>query len=164
MPFSIRELYLNGNARYWRPEALKEKTAARRARYVQTRNALVKAIVDSGGRVLAGSDAPEWLMGYGWTLHRELASLVEAGLTPFQALRAATSAPADFLGERSEWGTIEAGKRADMVLVAGNPLEDIRNTGRIEGVALGGRWLDQSALRELIAVATRRLQPFTTRQ
>ena len=121
------------------------------------RNRLVKAIADSGGKIMAGSDTPEWFFGYGWTLHREMESLVAAGLTPYQALAAATRNPAEFLRASKEWGTIEPGKRADLVLISGNPLEDIRNTARIEGVSVGGRWLDKAERDRMIAAATQRL-------
>jgi imidazolonepropionase-like amidohydrolase len=117
----------------------------------------VKAIADSGGKIMAGSDTPEWFFGYGWTLHRELESLVAAGLTPYQALAAATRNPAEFLRATKEWGTIETGKRADLVLVTGNPLEDIRNTARIEGVSVGGRWLDARERERMIGEAVKRL-------
>ena len=126
-------------------------------RWVEVRNRLVKAIADSGGKIMAGSDTPEWFFGYGWTLHREMESLVAAGLTPYQALAAATRNPAEFLRASKEWGTIERGKRADLVLVAGNPLEDIRNTAKIEGVAVGGRWLDKAERERMIASAVQRL-------
>lgn len=126
-------------------------------RYVDVRNRLVKAIADSGGKIMAGSDTPEWFFGYGWTIHRELESLVAAGLTPYQALAAATRNPAEFLRASEEWGTIERGKRADLVLLAGNPLEDIRNTGRIEAVSVGGRWLERNERERMIAAAAARL-------
>jgi hypothetical protein len=80
------------------------------------RNALVKAIHDSGGRIMAGSDTPEWFHAYGFGLHRELQALVQAGLTPWQALEAATRNPAEFLGGARDWGTIAQGMRADLVL------------------------------------------------
>jgi imidazolonepropionase-like amidohydrolase len=118
---------------------------------VEVRNRLVKAITDSGGKVMAGSDTPEWFHLYGFGLHRELQALVEAGLTPWQALRSATRYPAEYLKQQGEWGTIENGKRADFVLLAANPLTEIRNTTRIEGVALGGRWLTRSDLDRLLA-------------
>ena len=153
MPADMRELYLGAREKYWQNPA----SEARRMRWVQVRNRLVKAIADSGGKIMAGSDTPEWFFGYGWTLHRELESLVAAGLTPYQALAAATRTPAEFLRGSKEWGTIETGKRADLVLVTGNPLEDIRNTARIEGVAVGGRWLDAAERERMIQVATERL-------
>ena len=153
MPAELRRLYLGAREKYWADAA----SEARRMRYVQVRNRLVKAIADSGGRIMAGSDTPEWFFGYGWTIHRELESLVEAGLTPYQALAAATRSPAEFLRASKEWGTIERGKRADLLLLAGNPLEDIRNTGRIEAVVLGGRWLDGAERGRMIAAAAERL-------
>jgi imidazolonepropionase-like amidohydrolase len=153
MPPRHRALYLRAHEQYWKHPA----TEARRRRYVEVRNQLVKAISDAGGKIMAGSDAPEWFFGYGFTLHRELEALVAAGLTPYQALSAATRTPAEFLHALTEWGTIEPGKRADLVLLAANPLEDIQNTTRIEGVAIGGRWLERPALERMIQTAARRL-------
>ncbi len=129
IPPKVRALYLGARKKYWETAA----TEARRRRFVEIRNGLTKRIADAGGRILAGSDTPEWLMAYGWTLHRELVALVIAGLTPYQALEAATRNPAEFLGATREWGTIERGKCADLVLVSGNPLADIRNTDRLDG-------------------------------
>ncbi len=153
MPPELRTLYLGAREKYWKSPA----TEPRRMRWVQVRDRLVKAIADSGGKIMTGSDTPEWFFGYGWTLHRELESLVAAGLTPYQALTAATRNPAEFLRASKEWGTIEAGKRADLVLLAGNPLEDVRNTARIEGVSMGGRWLDTAERQRMIAMAVERL-------
>ena len=104
---------------------------------------------------MAGSDTPEWFHVYGFALHRELLNLVKAGLTPYQALAAATVNPAAFLGASAEWGTVERGKRADFVLVGANPLEDIRNTARIDGVSLGGRWFDRPELDLMVTLAAR---------
>jgi imidazolonepropionase-like amidohydrolase len=144
MPPKHRALYLGAHERYWK----NPPTEARRRRYVAVRNRLVKAIADAGGKIMAGSDSPEWFFGYGFSLHRELESLVAAGLTPYQALVAGTRNPAEFLHALTEWGIIETGKRADLVLLAANPLEDIRHTNRIEGVSLGGRWLEPNFRRK----------------
>ncbi len=153
IPPKIRALYLGARTKYWKTAATEE----RRRRYVETRNRITKVIADKGGKLLAGSDTPEWLMAYGWTLHRELEHFVEAGLTPYQALETATRNPAEFLGETKEWGTIEPGKRADLVLVTGNPLENIRNTAKIEAVSVGGRWVPRAELERMIAMASERL-------
>jgi imidazolonepropionase-like amidohydrolase len=153
MPPADRKLYLGAREKYWSQAASEE----RRMRYVEVRNRLVKAIADSGGKIMAGSDTPEWFFGYGWTIHRELESLVATGLTPYQALAAATRNPAEFLRASKEWGTIEKGKRADLLLLEANPLEDIRNTARIEAVSVGGRWLDRAERERMIAEAAKRL-------
>jgi imidazolonepropionase-like amidohydrolase len=157
MPAGMRALYLRGREQYWSTAAEAVRTEARRRRYVEVRNRIVKAIVDSGGKVMAGSDAPDWFMSPAWTLHRELATFVQAGLTPFQALETATVNPAQFLNASAEWGTIERGKRADLVLLAGNPLEDINNTTRIEGVSVGGRWITRAELDRMVDTAIQRI-------
>lgn len=128
----------------------------RRARYVAVRNKLIKAIHDAGGKILAGSDTPEWLLLYGYTLHRELRALNEAGLSPYAALAAATRNPAEFFGTLQTTGTIERGKRADLVLLEANPLTSIANTERRAGVMLKGRWFAQTELdRALDEIAPR---------
>jgi imidazolonepropionase-like amidohydrolase len=159
MPANFRRLYLRARERYWNPANDSVRTAERRRRYVEFRNRVVKAIADSGGaaRILAGSDSPDWFMGYGWTMHRELESLVRAGLTPYQALAAGTRNVAEYFGGSRDWGTIEVGKRADLVLLNANPLEDIRNTTRIDAVAVGGRWLARAELDRMIAAASERI-------
>lgn len=150
-PPKHRDLYLQAHERYWK----NPPSEARRKRWVEVRNQLVKEIAAAGGKILAGSDTPEWFFGYGFTLHREMESLVDAGLTPYQALSAATCNAAEFLHAKTEWGTIEKGKRADLVLLSGNPLENIRNTTQIEGVSIGGKWLDKNKLKDMIQTASR---------
>lgn len=153
IPPDVRSLYTNAMNRYWtNPPAERH-----RARWVALRDRLTKAIVDSGGRIMAGSDTPEFLFVYGYSLHRELESFVTAGLTPYQALVAATRNPAEYLGALNDFGTLERGKRADLVLLSANPLDDIRNTTRIEGVAVGGRWLERAELDRMVERASVRM-------
>jgi imidazolonepropionase-like amidohydrolase len=153
-----REGYMRALTRYWSPANAQYRTEARRRRYVEVRNALTKAIHDSGGKLLAGSDSPEWFMAYGRTLHRELEAFVEAGLTPYQSLLTATRNPAEFLGASAEWGTVEIGKRADLLMLSADPLADIRHTTSIDGVALGGRWFTKEELDTMIRQAADRLR------
>ena len=84
-------------------------------------------------------------------MHDELGLFVQAGLTPMEALQAATRNPADFLGELSSQGTIERGKIANLVLLDANPLENIRNTQRINAVVLNGRYLPKETLQRMLA-------------
>ena len=106
---------------------------------------LVRAFRDSGVTLLAGTDAGGSIpMTPGWSLHDELQLLVGAGLTPYEALRAATANAGEFLARHfhaGASGTITPGARADLVLLDANPLVDIRNTRRIQGVVLRGEWV-----------------------
>lgn len=110
---------------------------------------LTKALFDGGVMLLAGTDS-----GFGGgpmpgpSLHEELSLFVDAGLTPYQALETATRNPAIAFGQSDEFGTIEVGKRADMVLLNTNPLDDIHNTTDIAGVMLRGQWLPQTELQQ----------------
>jgi imidazolonepropionase-like amidohydrolase len=123
---------------------------ARRREYVRVRNLLVREIHRAGGKIMAGSDTPEWFMLYGFTLHRELRSLVEAGLSPYAALEAATRTPAEYLNALERTGTVAAGKRADLLLLEANPLDSIANTERRAGVMVRGRWLPDAELRAML--------------
>lgn len=100
--------------------------------------ALVGGFHRAGGIVLAGTDCPNVAIVSGFSLHRELELLVRAGLSPMDAIMAATRRPAERLGRRDVFGTIAAGRAADLVLLAANPLADIRNVGRIERVIARG--------------------------
>lgn len=114
----------------------------------------------AGVRLLAGSDAAVVFMYPGWSLHGELASLVaHVGLTPAEALRAATVNPAAFFGLDHEPGAVAPGYRADLVLLTGDPLADVRHTRDIAGVVRDGRWYDRAALDALLARAAREAQP-----
>jgi imidazolonepropionase-like amidohydrolase len=87
----------------------------------------------------------------GFSLHDELANFVEAGFTPMESLETATSNPAKFLGMEGRLGSVEPGKVADLVLLSANPLEDIRNTQKINAVVADGRLFDRVALDQILA-------------
>lgn len=109
----------------------------------------------AGVPILAGTDTSNPYCMAGFSLHDELALLVEAGLSPLSALQAATIVPARCLETDADQGSVEAGKRADLVLLDANPLEDISHTTKIHAVVRGGQWLDRAALDELLAKAER---------
>lgn len=100
----------------------------------------------AGVKFIAGTDVLNPFCFPGFSLHDELAILVEAGLSPMDALQTATLNPARFLGKEKDFGTIAQGKIADLVLLDANPLEDIRNTTKINSVVVNGRLLDRNAL------------------
>lgn len=121
---------------------------------------VARALYRAGLPILAGTDAGVPFSLPGWSLHEELELLVEAGLTPAEALAAATRGPAEALGRLDELGTVEPGKRADLVLLRDDPLQDIRNTREIEAVVLDGRLLGREDLERILAeVETRATAP-----
>jgi tetratricopeptide (TPR) repeat protein len=107
---------------------------------------LLRALLDADVPLMVGTDATNIGPVAGFAIHQELAELVRSGLTPFQALQAATVNPARYFGRTEEFGSIAPGRRADLLLVSANPLTDIANVRQISGVALHGRWFDHEAL------------------
>lgn len=109
---------------------------------------LTKAFYEKGGKLMAGSDTilPGLVPGY--ALHRELKEMVDAGLTPFAALQTATTRPFEFLGEINTAGTIDVGKRSDLVLVDENPLKDISGASKVSGVLMRGRWIGADEIKK----------------
>lgn len=104
----------------------------------------------AGVGLLAGTDPFNPYCIPGFSLHDELALFVQAGLTPAEALRTATINPAVFFGREADMGTVAKGKIADLVLLDANPLQDIRNTTRINAVVVNGRLLDRATLDKML--------------
>ncbi|HSM36399.1 MAG TPA: amidohydrolase family protein [Longimicrobiales bacterium] len=129
--------------------------------FVDLRRRLIKALHDAGVPILLGSDAPQIFNVPGFSMHEELAALVAAGLTPYQALRTGTVNVADHLGA-ADRGVVAEGMAADLVLLRANPLEDVANVGEVAGVMIQGRWLGADEIAsglEAIAEANRSSAP-----
>jgi imidazolonepropionase-like amidohydrolase len=119
-------------------------------RYYELDRSLIARMRRAGVRFLAGTDAGDPFSIPGFSLHDELQMLVEAGLTPMEALQSATHNAAQFLHRSDQFGTIAPGLRADLVLLDRDPLLDIRNTRAIAAAVVGGRYFDRSALDRLL--------------
>jgi hypothetical protein len=126
-----------------------EQYAGRRALFLRLIG-LVGEMQRAGVGILAGTDPPARGVFPGFSLHDELALLVQAGLTPMEALQTATRNPARFLGTLDSFGTIEKGKIADLVLLEANPLEDIHNTRKVAAVVFGGRLISKPELQMML--------------
>ena len=101
---------------------------------------------------MAGTDAlGAPLIVPGTSLHQELQLLAESGLTPYEALRTATVNAAVLLGQEKDFGTITVGKRADLVLVDRNPLQDLIAVRQPVGVMVRGRWFSRDELQRMLA-------------
>ncbi len=125
-------------------------------RFVAIRAKLIKALNDAGAGLLLGSDAPQVLNVPGFSIHHELRALVEAGLTPYEALRTGTVNVVQFVGQPGDFGVVKAGARADLILLDADPLRDVANVQRRSGVMLGGRWLPEQQIQaDLARIANR---------
>jgi imidazolonepropionase-like amidohydrolase len=120
----------------------------------------VRALRDAGAGILLGTDMGNPFVTAGFAVHEELGYLVEAGLTPFEALRAGTADAARCMDAARDWGTLAIGLRADLLLLDANPLEDVRHAARRAGVVLNGRWFPEA---ELQAELERRARSFEAR-
>jgi imidazolonepropionase-like amidohydrolase len=133
-----------------------------RKRFVEIRDRITRELSRAGAKLLAGSDSPNFFQVVGFGIHTELKALVEAGLSPYAALEAATRNPAEYLQAAREFGSVEPGKRADLLVVEADPLKDIGNLKKRVGVMTRGRWLPESELQtmlEEVAAAAARLSP-----
>ena len=111
---------------------------------------MAKLIFKNGGRFLTGTDCLNTYVLAGFSIHEELQELVSAGLPEFEVLKAATVNAAEFLKRQNDIGTVEPGKIADLVLLNGNPLKDISNTRKIDGVMIKGKWLDANQINNML--------------
>ena len=113
------------------------------------RLAMIAALHRAGVRIAIGSDTPNPFVLPGISVHLELANFVAAGLTPAEALAAATIAPARMLGLEKDQGSVEVGKRADLLLLSANPLDSVANASARVGLIMGGRWYAEEELRAM---------------
>lgn len=152
-------------ARSWRPENnfLKNSTPARAASSRKKgdvmRKKLVKALHDAGARLLLGTDYGNPYVVPGFSVQQELHNFVDAGLSPFEALRAGTSGAAEFMNASNEFGTIARGRRADLILVEGNPLEDVSNVNKAVGVMVRGNWFSRTELMSELEKLAKQFRP-----
>jgi imidazolonepropionase-like amidohydrolase len=112
-------------------------------RFIALRRKLIYECNKNGVGLLLGSDAPQVFDVPGFSVHHELQYMVDAGLTPYEALRTGTVNVAAFYKRSNDMGTIKTGAVSDLILLNGNPLKDISQTKNIEGVMVGNRWLSK---------------------
>jgi tetratricopeptide (TPR) repeat protein len=148
MPFDVKSSW--DPARDFRFKNRTSEDVALGKKVYQKELKVVGAMQRAGVGILAGTDALNPYCFPGFSLHDELGLLVQAGLTPMQALQAATLNAARFMGREKDLGTIESGKLADLVLLDANPLADIGNTRKINAVVFDGRLYSRSALDEML--------------
>ncbi len=110
------------------------------ARIIEMRKRVLKALQAGGARIVFGTDAPQIFSVPGFSIHREMRVMTEAGLTPFEVLASGTRNAAEHFGS-DEFGIVEVGRRGDLLLLEANPLDDVANMARRAGVMVRGRWM-----------------------
>ena len=116
--------------------------------YLETRLALIRGLNEAGAGLLLGSDAPQIFQVPGFSIRDEVRAFDEAGLPPYDILAAGTRNVAEYFGDLDAYGTVEEGKSADLILLEGNPLDDIDNLFRQAGVMVRGEWLSADVIRQ----------------
>ncbi len=110
------------------------------------RTKILRALHEGGVKILMGTDAPQQFSVPGFSLHRELLFMRDAGMSNYEILKSGTVNVGQYFAKQDSFGTIESGKRADLVLLNANPLDDITNVSKIDGVMVNGRWFSRSDL------------------
>jgi hypothetical protein len=132
--------------------------AARRE--IDARQQVLAALHRGGVRILMGTDAPQQYSVPGFSLHREFPRMRAAGMSPYEILVTGTRNVGDYFGRQDTFGTVAAGRRADLLLLDADPLADVANLQRIAGVMTRGRWLPREQIQARLAeIAARNAPP-----
>lgn len=120
---------------------------------------LTKALSDAGAKLLLGTDTPNPFLVPGYSIYEEIKALGDAGLSPYQALRMGTWNAAKFVDALDEFGTVSEGKRADLILLESNPLEEINNIADQAGVMVRGLWFPKVEINEMLEKLVKSYEP-----
>ncbi len=118
------------------------------------RKRILRALHDGGVPVLFGTDAPQQFSVPGFSIHREMSLMLESGMSPYEIVLTGTRRAGEYYRNKAQFGTVTVGRRADLILVNGNPLKDISNIAKRSGVMVRGRWLSEDEIqRRLESIA-----------
>jgi imidazolonepropionase-like amidohydrolase len=123
---------------------------------LDNRTRILRALHEGGVKILMGTDAPQQFSVPGFSLHRELLEMKAAGMSNYEILKSGTVNVGEYFKKQDSFGTIEPGRRADVVLLSANPLADITNVSKIEGVMVRGRWYPKADIdKKLLAIVAK---------
>jgi imidazolonepropionase-like amidohydrolase len=119
--------------------------------HIENRMKILRALHAAGVPILLGSDAPQQFNVPGFSIHREMARMADAGMSTYDIVKSGTANVGTYLKSKDDFGAIAVGKRADLILVDANPLERIANMEKQSGVMLRGRWMPRSEIDKRLA-------------
>ena len=125
--------------------------AAQAKLHIDNRMKILKALQDGGVRILLGSDAPQQFNVPGFSIHREMRRMADAGISAYEIVKSGTANVGQYFKAQDAFGTIAVGQRADLILVDANPLENVSNMEKRSGVMVRGRWLPASEIDAALA-------------
>lgn len=140
------QMVQNWRTSYRRKLIAPDFNAARAKRTAENRKVLLKALSDGGAKIIFGTDAPQQYSVPGFSIHRELRAMKDAGMSNFAILQSATKNVGDYYQALDKFGQVAAGHRADLILLAGNPLDDLGNVAKRAGVMVRGRWIPEAEI------------------
>lgn len=153
MPSAVVDRWIDAKREF---DARDDFQPERARQLVQLRRDLTKALHDGGAMIALGSDAPQFFNVPGFSIHHEMRMMEAAGLTPYQVLVTGTRNPAIYFNTPDDFGTVAAGRRADLILLEANPLDNLEHVQERAGVMVRGRWLPESEIQSrLDAIAAR---------
>jgi imidazolonepropionase-like amidohydrolase len=113
---------------------------------IDNRMRLLRALSDGGVKILLGSDAPQRFSVPGFSLHREMRRMADAGMQPYDIIKSGSYNVGEYFKDLDDFGTVEPGQRADLILVEANPLDDVVHIARRAGVMVRGQWLPEAEI------------------
>jgi imidazolonepropionase-like amidohydrolase len=119
--------------------------------HIENRMKIMKALQAAGVTMLLGSDAPQQFNVPGFSIHREMQRMADAGMSTYEIVRSGTASVGDHFKSKDAFGRIAPGQRADLILVDANPLQALANMEKRSGVMIRGRWLPQSEIEKRLA-------------
>lgn len=122
--------------------------ADRAALYIDNRMQIMRALYTGGVTVLLGSDAPQQFNVPGFSIHREMKRMADAGMSAFDILRSGTASVGAHFKDKDAFGTVAVGQRADLLLLEGNPIENLDHAAKQAGVMIRGRWLPAAEIQK----------------
>jgi cytosine/adenosine deaminase-related metal-dependent hydrolase len=120
-------------------------------RVIQNRMIILKALHQGGVPILLGTDAPQQFSVPGFSIHREMKRMIDAGMSPYEVIKSGTQNVGTYFKSRDTFGTIAVGSRADFILVDANPLENVANIARRSGVMVRGKWIPETDIQARLA-------------
>ena len=124
-------------------------------RVADLRRRILRALHLGGANIALGTDSPQIFSVPGFAMHHEMALYVEVGMTPYDVLEIGTRRPAEYFGAEDEFGTVAVGRRADLMLLDANPIDDIANVRDPAGVMVRGRWIERAEIDDRLTAIAR---------